>query len=158
MSEETFGNSAQKTRPNIEITMTNINTSTVSNCHHVTCCCRKVCKRLRGSKMHQRNCQAIKDLQGETFEIMQENMSELSDHNIDFELDAEYESEMGKADLKNQILTKCKQIIYQMKVLLRYILSMQENFMFSVGRDVTTEKQRTNILAFALYLHAFIIK
>ena len=36
--------------------------------------------------MHQRNCRAIKDLQGETFEVMQETISEHSDHNI--ELDA----------------------------------------------------------------------
>ena len=44
--------------------------------------------------MHQRNCRAVKDLHGETFEVIQETMSEHSDHNFDFELDAQYECEM----------------------------------------------------------------
>jgi len=94
MNEGSFGNSAQQTRQNTEATITNVNTSTPSNCHNVTCCCGKVCKGLRGLKMHQRNCRAIKDLHGETFEVMQETMSENSDHNFDFELDAQYECVM----------------------------------------------------------------
>ena len=44
--------------------------------------------------MHQRNCRAIKDLHGETFDVMQETMSEHSDHNFDFELDAQYKCKM----------------------------------------------------------------
>ena len=60
MGEESFGNSAQQTCLNTEATMANINTSTPSNCHHVTCCCGKVCKGLRGLKMHQRNCRAVR--------------------------------------------------------------------------------------------------
>ena len=44
--------------------------------------------------MHQWSCRAITDLHGETFEVMQETMSEHSDHTIDFEVDAQYESEM----------------------------------------------------------------
>ena len=94
MDKESFGDNTQQTCPNTEATIANISTQTPSNCHHVTCCCGKDCKGLRGLKMHQRNCPAIKDLHGETFEVMQENMSEHSDHNIDFELDAQYEREM----------------------------------------------------------------
>ena len=45
--------------------------------------------------MHQRNCRAIKDLHGEPFEGMQEAMSEHIDHNIDFELDAQYECKVA---------------------------------------------------------------
>ena len=94
MNEESFGNSAQQTRQNAEATIANVNMSTPSNCCNVTCCCGKVCKGLRGLKMHQRNCRAIKDLHGETFEVMKETMSEHSDHNFDLELDAQYECEM----------------------------------------------------------------
>ena len=94
MNEQGFGNSAQQTCQNTEAAIANLNTSAPSNCHHVTCCCGQVCKGLRGLKMRQRNCRAIKDLYGETFEVMQETMSEHSDHNFDFELDAQYECEM----------------------------------------------------------------
>ena len=69
--EGSFGNSAQQTRQNTEATIANVNTSTPSNCHHVTCCCGKVYKGLRGLKMHERNCPAIKGLHGETFEVVQ---------------------------------------------------------------------------------------
>ena len=94
MNEESFLDSTQNACPNTEAKIANISTQTPSNCHHVTCCCGKVCKGLRGLKMHQRNCRAIKDVHGETFEVMQETMSEHSDHNIDFELDAQYKSEV----------------------------------------------------------------
>ena len=94
MDKESFGDNTQQTCPNTEATIANISTQTPSNCHHVTCCCGKDCKGLRGLKMHQRNCRASKDLHGETFEVMQENMSEHSDHTIDFEVDTQYEREM----------------------------------------------------------------
>ena len=67
MNEGSFGNSAQETSKNTEAINVNVNTSTPSNCYNVTCCCGKVYKGLRGLKMHQRNCRAIKDLHGETF-------------------------------------------------------------------------------------------
>ena len=61
MDKESFGDNTQQTCPNTEATIANISTQTPSNCHHVTCCCGKDCKGLRGLKMHQRNCRAIKD-------------------------------------------------------------------------------------------------
>ena len=106
MNEGSFGNSAQQTRQNTKATIANVSTSTPSTCHNVTCCCGTVCKGLRGLKMHQRNCRAIKDLHGEIFEVMQETMSEHSDHNFDFEADAQYECKMSsiKEELKYQNL------------------------------------------------------
>jgi len=51
--------------------------------------------------MHQRNCQAIKDLQGGTIEVIQETMSEHSDHNFECELGAQYECEMPSIKKRN---------------------------------------------------------
>ena len=45
-----------------------------SNCNHVKCSCGKVCKGLRGLKMHQRNCRVIKDLADETYEFVQDDL------------------------------------------------------------------------------------
>ena len=103
MTEGNFGNSAQQTRQNTDATIANVNMPTPSNCHHVTCCCVKVCNGLQGMKMHQWNCRAIQDLHDETFEVMQETMLEHSDHNFDFELDAEYECEMPNIKRGNKL-------------------------------------------------------
>ena len=38
-----------------------------SNCSHIKCSCGKVCKGIRGLKMHQRSFRVINDLEGEVF-------------------------------------------------------------------------------------------
>ena len=46
-----------------------------SNCSHIKCSCGKVCKGLRGLKMHQRSCRVISDLEGEVFESIEEDIT-----------------------------------------------------------------------------------
>ena len=91
MNKKNFGNSAKQTCLNTEETIANVNMSTPSNCHDVRRCCGKVCKELRGLKMHQQNCKVTKDLHRENFEVMQETMSEHS--NMDTELGTQYACE-----------------------------------------------------------------
>ena len=45
-----------------------------STCNHIKCSCGKVCKGLRGLKMHQWTCRVIKDLADETFEFVQDDL------------------------------------------------------------------------------------
>ena len=46
-----------------------------SNCYRVKCCCGKICKGIRGLKMHQRTCRVVKDLTEEAFEFGEENFT-----------------------------------------------------------------------------------
>ena len=55
----------------------NTNTSlSPNNCHSMKCCCGKICKGIRGLKMHQRTCRVVKDLTEETFEFVEENLTD----------------------------------------------------------------------------------
>ena len=49
------------------------NSTHVSNCSEVSCCCEKVCNGLRGLKMHQRSCRVLKGLDQETFDSVDVN-------------------------------------------------------------------------------------
>ena len=54
----------------------NTNTSlSPSNCHSVKACCGKICKGIRGLKMHQRTNRVVKDLTEEAFEFLEKNLT-----------------------------------------------------------------------------------
>ena len=59
---------------NIE-SMSSTTSENPSNCSHIKCSCGKVCKGLRGLKMHQRSCRVISDLEGEVFESIEEDIT-----------------------------------------------------------------------------------
>jgi len=69
-------NDNQQSHPRVLLDSGNRNTSlSPSNCHSVKCCCGKMCKGIRGLKMHQRTCRVVKDLTEETFEFVEENLT-----------------------------------------------------------------------------------
>ena len=49
------------------------NSTHVSNCSEVRCCCGKVCNGLRGLKIHQRSCRVLKGLEQETLDYVEVN-------------------------------------------------------------------------------------
>ena len=68
--------SQQQSHSQVLLDSGNTNTSlSPSNCHSVKCCCGKICKGIRGLKMHQRTCRVVKDLTEETFEFVEENLT-----------------------------------------------------------------------------------
>ena len=72
------GNEQSQQQSHSRVLLDSGNTNTLlspSNCHCVKCCCGKICKGIRGRKMHQRTCRVVKDLTEETFEFVEENLT-----------------------------------------------------------------------------------
>ena len=68
--------SQQQSHSRVLLDSGNRNTSlSPTNCHSVKCCCGKMCKGIRGLKMHQRTCRVVKDLTDETFDFVEENLT-----------------------------------------------------------------------------------
>ena len=71
-------NQQSQQQSHLQVLLDSANTSTSfspSNCHSVKCCDRKICKGIRGLKMHQRTCRVVKDLTEKTFEFAEENLT-----------------------------------------------------------------------------------
>ena len=67
--------SQEQSHPRVFLESGNANTSlSPSNSHCVKCSCGKICKGIRGLKMHQCTFRVIKDLTEETFESVEENL------------------------------------------------------------------------------------
>ena len=84
--------SQQQSHSQVLLDSGNTNTSlSPSNCHSVKCCCGKICKGIRGLKMHHRTCRVVKDLTDETFEFVKENLT------------GSYNNDIYNEDLDNNI-------------------------------------------------------